>query len=89
MSLDLLQLVVQRLGVSESCEAMANFSLKVATLTTCLSKAFAEQDSSRERLDSEILKLKMLLDKTQREFGISPQRKKKLLMLVSRRLLRI
>lgn len=69
MSLDLLTPTVRRLGMNETCEAMANHDLKITTLATSLAKVYAAHDAGRERLESDVARLKLLLDKTQTDLA--------------------
>lgn len=67
LSLFLLTPVVRRLCMAETCEAMANHSLKRETLATSLSKVYAGHDVGRERLEADVSRLKLLLEKSQND----------------------
>lgn len=75
VSLDLQTPVVRRLGMGEICEAIANYGLKVATLSTSLAQVYKAHDAGREQLESVVSHLKLLLEKSRTDLAAEKRAK--------------
>lgn len=62
---------IRRLGMSDTCEALANHGLKVASLATSLAQVYKSQDAGRDRLEAEVAQLKASIAKAQDEASSS------------------
>lgn len=71
LPLEQLTPTIRRLGMNETCEALANHGLKVASLATSLAQVYKAQDARRERLESDVARLKVSFEKAKFELTAS------------------
>ncbi|XP_057432574.1 actin cytoskeleton-regulatory complex protein pan1-like [Lotus japonicus] len=57
--------------MSETSKALANYGLKVASLAISLAKVYKSQDAGRERLESDVARLKASVEKAKSEAAAS------------------